>query len=236
MAKLKLISILLILVINSVFLRADTKTKIIDALDHHYKRSDITVKTIFDGNTLKKLLIRINNPSIGPITADYVTIAYDYPKLDWKRLLKKRFKVKSHSGFSVSVLVSETGIKNYFYSKARQYKKKGFEISVDFKPPYVECKYNMPADQLSSESAAILSKYIPGNSFNGYAVFNLSVRNNALSASSQKVILNHFLLPNVILSKLQNRYNPFDSVRPIAPFNYKLNKLKVQSKYILFSN
>jgi hypothetical protein len=77
-----------------------------------------------------------------------------------------------------------------------------------------------------------LDKFIKGGKLEGYAAFQIKVKNNELYALSSKVIVNHFLIPNPILREWETKFNPFDGIPVLKPFHYSINNVVVQNKYI----
>jgi hypothetical protein len=204
----------------------------------HCSTVEARVQTPGDGSQkMKSLAIIINNIQLGQFTADRMTLLYENPVIDMSMLKKnKELHFISYSKNKVNILASAESLQKYFGEKAKQYNKKNFKITLKFTPPYVECFYDVPLSEIASESVALLKSFIPGDRIEGYAAFKIEVKDNAMSAYSSKVIVNHFLLPNGILGTFQKRFNPFDQIPVPEPFSYKINSLTVQSKYIYLTN
>ena len=81
-----------------------------------------------------------------------------------------------------------------------------------------------------------VEKFVKNNKFEGYAALRLEVHDNKIFASPYKVILNHFLLPTTVIDELKKRMNPLYKIPRLQPFNYSIEKVAVQNKYIFFSN
>ena len=94
----------------------------------------------------------------------------------------------------------------------------------------------VPKSEIASESVDLLKKFIRGDKIEGYAAFRMDAKANALYASSSKVITNHFLLPNGLLHIFESKFNPFDEIVVVKPFDYTIENLTVQPKYIYMSN
>ena len=198
----------------------------------------ISKKSSFTGKTvqLDKLSIKLNNVSLGNIQADFFTIIFNNAKIDLRTLNKKALKIISYNKMKLKIGVSPAKME-----KSMQIKMKGLgksKIKTDFKfsPPYVECFYNVPESQLGNETKGMLVKYISGSNIEGYMAFKLGVKSNNLYAYPSKVIMNHFLLPSPLINNFNDVYNPFETIWVIKPFKYKINKVEVQDKYIIFSN
>lgn len=186
---------------------------------------------------MKSLAFKLEEVKIGEMVADHMTVMYEKPVIDLDRLNKaNKFKVLSSSRIKVGILVSAGSLERYIAARARQLRKKYNRMSIKFSPPYAECQFDVPASEISPEALKLLDKFIKGGKLEGYAALQFKARNNALSAESSKVILNHFLIPDVLLKELQTRFNPFDSVPVLSPFNYSINSVSVQSNYLFLSN
>jgi len=204
----------------------------------HCATVEARVQTSGGGSqTMKNLAIIINNIQLGQFYADRMTLLYDNPVIDMQKLKKNRdIHFISYSKNKVNILASAESLQKYFVAKARQFNKKNVKITLKFSPPFIECFYNVPIDQIASESVSLLKSFIPGDKIEGYAAFKIDVKGNAISAFSSKVIVNHFLLPNGIIETFQKRFNPFDQIPVPDPFVYSINTLTVQSKYIFLTN
>jgi len=201
---------------------------------------EIKVKINFDSNNPSKinnLAIRMDGVNIGGIIADFITIQYTNPSLDYKNLKNKgRLKFLSYSDQKVNILLSINSLQNYLALKEKEFGKKNVNIRLKFSPPFIECFYDVPQKEIASETAQIISKFIPGDKLEGYAVFTLQARKSELSAYSSKVILNHFLIPGSILSIFEKKFNPFEKISSINIFNFEINNIVIQSKYVLLTN
>jgi hypothetical protein len=204
----------------------------------HCATVEARVQTPGDGSQkMKSLAIIINNIQLGQFTVDRMTLLYENPVIDMSRLKKnKNLHFLSYSKNKVNILVSVAYLEKYLQRKAQQFNKKNVRISLKFTPPFIECFYDVPKNEIASESVELLKKFIKGDKIEGYAAFQLTAKDNALYASSSKVITNHFLLPNALLEIFQTRFNPFDQIPVPEPFAYKINNLTVQAKYIYLTN
>ena len=171
------------------------------------------------------------------MAADYMTVVYEDPVIDLGKLKQsKELSILSSSKNKISILISTAAIKRYFDNKAKAFKKKYNQISIKFSPPYIECFFDVPAEEISPETLKVLNKFIKGGKLEGYAAFQFKVKNNALYAISSKVIINHFLIPELILREFQTKFNPFDAIPVIKPFEYSINTATVQNKYLFLTN
>ncbi|MBM3711951.1 MAG: hypothetical protein FJW56_00720 [Actinobacteria bacterium] len=239
-----LLSLLFLLVsgFNTIQLaqKEELEKNISKALLKEVKCKNIIAKVALDAADSKKfsnLTIRFEEAEIGGIKADFITIQLKQAIID-NQMLKKstKFRLISSSERKVNILLSAKSLQNYLFLKAKEFGKKNVNIKLKFSPPYIECFYDVPKDEISSESIGLLSKFIPGDKLEGYAAFTFTIKNNELSAHSSKVILNHFLLPAPILKIFENRFNPFENIPTLDLIQYKVNKINVQSKYLLLSN
>jgi hypothetical protein len=186
---------------------------------------------------MKSLVAKFEGAVIGEMVADHMTVLYENPVIDLNQLKKtKELKILSSSKNKVSILISARAIEGYLAKKATQLQKKYNRISIKFSPPYIECLFDVPASEISPETLSLLKKFVKGAKLEGYAVFQIKAKDNALSALSSKVIVNHFLIPNVILQELQNKFNPFDGIPVLSPFQYSINNINVQTNYLLLTN
>jgi hypothetical protein len=189
------------------------------------------------GDVLKTLTVKFDGINLGQMVADYMTIVYEDPVLDLGKLKQsKELNILSSSKNRISILISTAAIERYFDNKAKESKKKYNQISIKFSPPYIECFFDVPAQEISAETLKLLDKFVKGGKLEGYAAFQFKVKDNALYALSSKVIVNHFLIPELILRELQTKFNPFDAIPMIKPFQYSINKVTVQNKYLFLTN
>lgn len=188
-------------------------------------------------NKIERLAIKMDGVELGQLEADHMTVVYNSPVIDLKRLKRENvLVVSSSSKFKVSILASVKALEKYLMKKANQFNKKNVHISLKFTPPYIECLYDVPVHEIAPESVDLLKTFVRGGKVEGYAAFKIEARNNALYASSSKVITNHFLLPNALLRMFQSKFNPFDEIAVVGPFQYTINNVSVQSSYVLLSN
>ncbi len=201
---------------------------------------NVIVQISMKGNTpgsIERLALKLESVPIGQLVADFMTVVYDSPAIDIKRLQKdKVLAFTSHGNPRVGIFASAGSLENYLQKKAEQFNKKNVHITLKFTPPYVECTYDVPKSEIASESADLLKKFIKGDKIEGYAAFQMDAKANALYASSSKVITNHFLLPNRLLRMFESKFNPFDEITVVQPFEYTINNLTVQPKYMYMSN
>jgi len=218
----------------------DLEKNISKALSKEVHSKNITVKVSTDSKDTKKivnLIIKFDEIKLGEIRADFLTIQLKQPIIDNKLLQNwNKFKLISAKEKKVNILLSINSLQNYLLVRAKEFGKKNVNINLKFSPPYIECFYDVPKDEISSESIGLLSKFIPGDKLEGYAAFTFTIKNNELSAHSSKVILNHFLLPAPLLKIFENRFNPFENIPTLELMQYHINKINVQSKYLLLSN
>jgi hypothetical protein len=199
----------------------------------------IEVKTKPEGKSenLKSLLIKFEGVSKNFLPADYVTVQYTNPVIDLRALRNSgAFSVISQSDFKIGVLVSDQALKNEFDRRAKRSNVRYNKFLIKFTPPYIELEFDIPAGAIPSEDRKVVEKFIKNKKFEGYAALRLEVRDNKVFASPTKVILNHFLLPTAVVEELSKRINPLYPIPIIRPFNYSLEKVGVQKKYIFFSN
>jgi len=189
------------------------------------------------GSDIERLAVKLDGVAVGQLVVDHMTIVCDNPVIDKKKLQKdKVLEFISYGVSKVSIFASAGSLERYLQAKAHQFNKKNVHISVKFTPPYIECTYDVPKNEIASESVALLKKFIKGDKIEGYAAFQMEAKNNGLYAYSSKVITNHFLLPNALLGIFQSKFNPFDEIVVLKPFQYTINSLTVQSKYIYMTN
>lgn len=188
-------------------------------------------------NEWKNLTVKLEGVSLGQMVADHMTLVYEDPAIHLDQLKqKKELNILSYSRNKVGILISPGAIEGYFDNKAKQINKKYNRISIKFSPPYIECFFDVPAHEISQETLQLLNKFVKGAKVEGYAAFEIRAKNNALYAFSSKVIVNHFLLPNLILQELQTKFNPFDDIPVLKPFKYSINTVAVQNKYLFLTN
>ncbi len=214
--------------------------EITKALRKSIKCEKIEVRIEYNPKNLpeiKRLLVKIDGIVLEQFVADHMTLAYESPVIELNKLKKeKELKFLSYSKSKVSILASVESLEKYFINKANQFNKKNVRISIKFTPPYIECFYNVPASEITSESIQLLKPFIKQGEVEGYAAFKIEAKDNTLYAFSSKVITNHFLLPNAILKTFEARFNPFDNIPVVKPFQYNINNITVQSKYIFLTN
>lgn len=218
----------------------DLEKSITKAIASEIICKEIKVKIIFAKNNTSKisnLTVRLDGVNIGGITADYITVQYNFPLLDFQNLNKKgRLKILSHSSQKTNILLSVNSLQNYLLFKAKEFGKNNVNIKLKYSPPFIECFYDIPKNEIASETTELISKFIPGDMLKGYAAFTLRAKKSELFAHSSKVILNHFLIPGSILNIFENKFNPFDKITSINIFNIEINNIIVQSKYVLLTN
>jgi len=200
----------------------------------------IEVKTKAEENRsgkLKSLLIKFVSVSKNILPADYITMQYTNPTIDLKALRNSRtFNITSFSDFKIGVLVSEESLKNEFDRMAKRLNMRYNKFLIKFSPPYIELEFDIPASEVSPEDRKLVEKFVKNKKFEGYAALRLEVHDNKIFASPTKIILNHFLLPVPVIAELKRRINPLYQVPRIHPFNYSLEKVGIQKKYIFLSN
>ena len=189
------------------------------------------------GSEIERLAIKFDGVALGQLVADHMTFIFDNPVIDRKKLQKEKIlEFVSFGVPRVGIFASAGSLEQYLQAKAQQFNKKNVHISVKFTPPYIECTYDVPKNEIASESVDLLKRFIKGDKIEGYAAFQIAAKNNGLYASSSKVITNHFLLPSALLKIFESKFNPFDQIVELKPFRYTINNLTVQSKYIYMSN
>ena len=186
---------------------------------------------------LTSLLIKFTSVSNRILPADYITVQYANPLIDLAALKASgAFHVTSYSDFKIGVLVSAQTLKNEFAKTAKRLNMPYNKFSIKFTPPYVELEFDIPAGGISPEHRQIVEKYVKNKKFEGYAALRLELRDNMIIASPAKVILNHFLLPTPVVDEIARRVNPLYHIPRIRPFDYSLERVGVQQKYIFFGN
>jgi hypothetical protein len=195
--------------------------------------------TLADGKTdaLKGLAVKFDGIVLGEMTADHMSLVYENPVVDLARLKRsKELTLSSYSKGKAGILISPEAIERYFKNKAAQIKKSYNKISIKLAPPYIECFFDVPASEISPETLKLFDKFVKGSKLEGYAAFQIRAKNNELHALCSKVIVNHFLVPELILKELQTKFNPFDVIPVVKPFQYTINAVTVQNKYIQMTN
>lgn len=220
--------------------KEDLEKAIRKAIAREISCKEIKVKINFDlksSSKINSLAVRMDGVNIGGIIADYISIQYNNPSLDYQNLKNKnKLKFFSYSGQKVNILLSVSSLQNYLNLKEKEFGKNNVNIRLKFSPPFIECFYDVPKKEIASETAEIISKFIPGDKLEGYAAFTLQAKKSELSAYSSKVILNHFLIPGSILGIFEKKFNPFEKISAINIFNFEINNIVVQSKYVLLTN
>ena len=186
---------------------------------------------------IKTLAVKFESAVLGDMVADYMTVLYENPVIDFNQLKKaKKFKILSSSKSKVGILISAKAIEGYLAGKLKKLQKKQVRISIRFSPPYAECLFDIPVSEISPKILKLLDKYVKGEKLNGYSAFQMKAKDNALSALSSKVIVNHFLIPDAISQELQNTFNPFDRIPVLSPFRYSINNVSIKNKYLFLTN
>jgi hypothetical protein len=190
-----------------------------------------------NGSEIQKLIVKMENVEIGQLAADRMTILIESPVLDRRKLEKDEvLEFRSQGKCQVGIFASPGSLERYLQRKAEQFNKKSVHFALKFTPPYIECTYDVLKSEIASESVELLKKFVPGDKIEGYAAFRLDAKDNGLIATASKVITNHFLLPGGLLRAFESKFNPFDQIPVVAPFQYTINKLTVQAKYVFMSN
>ena len=185
---------------------------------------------------LKSLAVKFDRIVLGEMVADHMTLLYEDPDIDLTRLKQsKEMSLSSYSKGKVGILISAEAIEKYLGNKARQLYKSYNKLSIKFSPPYVECFFDVPASEISPETLKLLN-IVKGTKFEGYAAFQIKAKNNELYALSSKVIVSHFLIPELILKELETKFNPFERIPVVKPFQYTINTVTVQNKYIYLAD
>ena len=184
-------------------------------------------------NEIKTLAVKFENAVIGDLVADYITILYEKPVIDFNQLKKaKKFKIISSSESKVGILISAKAIERYIAGKV----KKQVRISIRFSPPYAECFFDIPVSEIPPKTLKLLNKYVKGKRLEGYTALQMKAKDNALFALSSKVIVNHFLIPGAIRQELQNMFNPFYRIPVLSSLRYSINSVNVQNNYLFLTN
>lgn len=244
-SSLKSVVLLLSLVIAPAFLPAqpsspiEVESLIQKSIENAVSARSVTVQLIAgtSRSSFRRLAVKIDGAEIGHLTADRMTVLLENPLINVPLLQQsQKLEIANGSDAKVSILISAESLEQYLQRKAQQFNKRNVNITLKFTPPYIECFYDVPKDEVAPESVALLKKFIPGDRIEGYAAFQISVRDNMLSATSSKVITNHMLLPGPLLRAFESKFNPFDEVPTVGPFQYRLRNLNVQAKYIYMAN
>lgn len=186
---------------------------------------------------IKRLTLKLEEILLREMRADYMTLEYETPVIDLAQLKnKKELNILSYSKNKVGILLTPQSIERYINDKANRLQKRYNKISIKFSPPFIECLFDVPTSEISPETLRLLNRFIKNSKLEGYAALQIRAKENALYAFSSKVIVNHFLIPDTILKELQSRFNPFDSIPILNPFQYSINNVIVQNKYIFLSN
>jgi len=213
-------------IVKALSKEATYKTALVQVLLKSSKQTEI-----------ERLAIKLDGVELGQLLVDHMTVVCENPVIDLKKLKKdKDLEFRSYGKTKTNILVSVASLEKYLQRKAEQFNKKNVQISLKFTTPFIECFYDVPKNEIASESVELLKKFIKGDKIEGYAAFQLTAKDNGLYASSSKVITNHFLLPNALLEIFQTKFNPFDEIVVIKPFQYSINSVTVQSKYIYMTN
>jgi hypothetical protein len=225
---------------SSAISTGPTTEEIQKALGKHIQCKTRQVQVLPDkgkANTLKSLAIKFDDINLGQMAADHMTLIYEAPVIDLIQLKQsKELNILSYSKVKVGILISAGAIERYFDKKTKELKKRYNRISIKFLPPYIECFFDVPVSEISPETLQLLNKFIKGTNFEGYAAFQFKAKNNNLYALSSKVIVNHILIPELVLRELQTKFNPFDSIPILKPFQYSINSVTVQNKYLYLTN
>jgi len=201
------------------------------------ERIEIKTNPGENSNKFKSMVIKFESVSNKFLPADYITMQYTNPLVDLKALRNSgTFTINSYSDFKIGVLVSDHALKNEFDKRVKGLNLHYNKFLIKFSPPYIELEFDIPASGISPKDRKLVEKFIKNNKFEGYAALRLEVHDNKIFASPIKVILNHFLLPMTVINELTKRINPLYHIPRIQPFNYSLEKVGIQKKYILFSN
>ena len=189
-------------------------------------------------NEIKTLAVKVEGAVLGGIVADYVTVLYEKPVIDLNLLKKaKKFRIISSSGNKAGILISIKTIENYIASRGKKLQKNQIQkISIRFSPPYAECFFDIPVSEIPPKTLKLLDKYVKGKRLEGYAALQLKAKDNALSALSAKIIVNHFSIPAAIRQELQNTFNPIYRTPVLSPLRYSINNVTVQKNYLFLTN
>jgi hypothetical protein len=202
------------------------------------KKIEVQIRPVKEkAGEMKSLAVKFEGAVLGEMAADHMTVLYEKPLIDLSRLMKSgELKILSFSKSKANMLLSARAIEGYLAGKAKQLKKKYNRISITFSPPYIECLFDVPASEISPKTLKLLDKFVKGGKLEGYAAIRMKARDNAFSALSSKVIVNHFVIPDVVLQELQDTFNPFDRLPVLSPLQYSINNVSVQNNYLLLTN
>ena len=244
-----LLSQLIIVVLSELFIffaasdlysQALPDSEIVRALKKIVQCESIEIRTKAEDNRsgkLKSMAIKFVSISNKSLPADFITVQYTNPTLDLKALRNSRtFNITSYSDFKIGVLVSDQALKNEFDKIVKKLNMHYNKFLISFSPPYIEVEFDIPASGIPPKDRKLVEKFVKNNKFKGYAALRLEVHDNKIFASPSKIILNHFLLPTTVIDELKKRMNPLYKIPRLQPFNYSLEKVAVQNKYIFFSN
>jgi hypothetical protein len=202
------------------------------------KKTEVQVKFATEkAQEIKSLIVKFEGITLGAMLADHMAILLENPAIDVNKLRKtKEFKILTASKTKVNILISAKAIEAYLANKAKQLQKKANRISIKFAPPFIECLFDAPVSEISPETLKLLEKFVKGTKLEGYAAIQIKIKDNAFFALPSKVIVNHFLIPDVILRELQNKFNPFDGIPVLSPFQYSISTATVQNQYLYLTN
>jgi hypothetical protein len=208
-------------------------TKILSR-DVHCKKNVVQIRLSNEKpNEIKTLAVKVEGAVLGGIVADYITVVYEKPVIDFNQLKKaKKFKIISSSGRKAGILISKNVMERYIVGKV----KKQVRISIRFSPPYAECFFDIPVSAIPPETMKLLHKYVKGKKLEGYAAMQIKAKDNALSIQSSKVIVNHFLIPDAIRQELQNSFKQVEHIGVLSPLRYSINNVTVQNNYLFFTH
>jgi hypothetical protein len=208
-------------------------TKILSR-DIHCKKIVVQIRLSNEKpDEIKTLAVKVEGAVLGGMVADYVTVLYEKPVIDFNQLKKaKKFKIISSSGSKAGILISKNAIERYIAGKV----KKQVRISLRFSPPYAECFFDIPVSAIPPETMKLLHKYVKGKKLEGYAAMQIKAKDNALSILSSKVIVNHFLIPGAVHQELQNSFKQSERIGVLSPLRYSINNVAVQNNYLFLTN
>jgi hypothetical protein len=188
-------------------------------------------------NEIKTLAVKLEGAMLGEIVADYITVLYEKPVIDFNQLKKaKKLKIISSSGNKAGILISIKAIERLIAGRVKKLQKNQARVSIRFSPPYAECFFDIPVSEIPPKTLKLLDKYVKGKRLEGYAAIQLKAKDNAISALSSKVIVNHFLIPGAIRQELQKTFNPIYHIPVLSPLRYSINNVTVQNNYIFLTN
>jgi hypothetical protein len=232
--------ILLTFTASDLYSQEPLENEISKALRKSVKCERIEIKTKAGedkSGKLKSLFIKFVSMPKNVLPADFVTVQYTNPKIDFRALRKSNtFKVASYSDFKIGMLVSEQTVRNEFEKTAKRFKFHYNKLQIKFTPPYIELEFDIPASAIPAKDRNLVDKFIKNKRLEGYAALRLEVRDNKIFVSPAKVILNHFLLPAPLVAELKKRINPVYRIPRLQTFDYALGKAEILKQYIYFSN